>query len=92
MIHSELDNLIHSPKRLEMLAILAGADRASFAHLREQLQISEADLSRQIRRLQEAGIIKVVKLSPNPQKGTWISITPNGLDRFRNHMRLLRSL
>jgi Winged helix DNA-binding domain len=43
-----LDPVIHVPKRLAAMAILSNAPHATFRFLRDELEISESDLSKQM--------------------------------------------
>ena len=52
-----LDPVIHVPKRLAAMAMLANASTVSFRFLREQLNISESDLSKQMSTLEAAGYV-----------------------------------
>ena len=50
-----LDPIIHLPKRLAVMGILANAPSVSFRFLKEHLQLSESDLSKQMSTLESAG-------------------------------------
>lgn len=56
-----LDPIIHAPKRLAAMALLAHAHDADFKFLRERLQVSDSDLSKQMSTLAEAGYVSVSK-------------------------------
>jgi DNA-binding MarR family transcriptional regulator len=58
-----LDPLIHAPVRLQICAILAAADEAEFALVREETGVSESVLSKQVKLLADAGYVKVRKAS-----------------------------
>ena len=40
---ADLDPVIHAPKRLGVMALLAGADRADFGFVKDHLDISDDD-------------------------------------------------
>jgi hypothetical protein len=50
-----LDAIIHTPKRLAIMALLDASVDADFAFLREHFDFSESDLSKQLKLLAEAG-------------------------------------
>ena len=43
---SGLDSVIHAPKRLAAMAVLANSSTASFRFLKDYLEISDSDLSK----------------------------------------------
>ena len=51
----DLDPVIHAPKRLAAMAILANSSSTDFAFLRGYLDIAESDLSKQMATLERAG-------------------------------------
>jgi len=89
---AELDPVIHAPKRLATMAILAASEWAEFSFLRDQLEISDSDLSKQMRTLQEAGYATVVKRGTGRGGSTWYQMTGEGRRAFTAHVAALRSL
>lgn len=89
---AELDPVIHAPKRLAIMAILAASEWVDFSYLRHQLGLSESDLSKQMRALQEAAYAKVVKRGAGPGASTWFRMTREGRRAFDGHVRGLRAL
>ncbi len=55
----EFDELILSRTRLGIVSALLGGDELDFTYLRKALKLSDGNLSVQIRKLEEAGYIKV---------------------------------
>jgi hypothetical protein len=51
----QLDELIHAPVRLSIVAALAQVDEAEFAHVRDTVEISDSVLSKQATQLEKAG-------------------------------------
>jgi DNA-binding transcriptional ArsR family regulator len=45
--------------RLGILAVLAEADQADFGYLKETLELSDGNLSRHLRVLEEAGYVRI---------------------------------
>ena len=58
----EFDELILSKSRLGIISALMGGDKLDFTYLRKTLELSDGNLSVQIRKLEEAGYIKVEKV------------------------------
>jgi DNA-binding transcriptional ArsR family regulator len=53
------DELIHPATRLSIVALLAAADWAEFAFVRDQLGLSDSALSKQLSTLEEAGYVAI---------------------------------
>lgn len=87
-----LDPLIHAPKRLAAMAILAASDWAEFAFLRARLGVSDSDLSKQMKALHEAGYIRVMKRGKGPGATTWYRLRAEGRRAFEGHVAYLHSL
>ena len=75
---AELDNLILSRARLGIVSALLCGDELEFTYLRKALELSDGNLSVQIRKLEEAGYIKVKKVFVNRKPKTFCKITPKG--------------
>lgn len=56
-----LDDVVHQRARLGVLAILREADRAEFGYLRDALALSDGNLSRRLRTLEDAGYVDIHK-------------------------------
>jgi DNA-binding MarR family transcriptional regulator len=89
---ADLDPVIHAPKRLAAMAILANSSGADFAFLRDRLGISDSDLSKQMSTLEKSGYVKVTKTSRGRGGATWYRITLSGARAFRRHMDTLNAI
>ena len=87
-----LDPVIHVPKRLAAMAILANAPRASFRFLRDQLEISESDLSKQMSTLESAGYVRAAKDGHGRGASTTYAMTKEGRRAYQAHCTALRKL
>ncbi|MDQ3630408.1 MAG: transcriptional regulator [Actinomycetota bacterium] len=88
----ELDPVIHAPKRLAIMAILAASEWAEFAFLRERLELSDSDLSKQMKVLLDAGYVKITKRGRGRGASTWYRGTREGRGAFKLHVASLESL
>lgn len=89
----DIDELIHSPIRLSIMAMLAAAGETDFKFLKESLQISDSLLSKHISRLEAAGYVDVVKGYVGKRPSTWYSLTDTGRTAFgRYRTTLMRIL
>ena len=88
----QFDELILSKTRLGIIAALVGGDKLEFTYLRKALNLSDGNLSVQIRKLEEAGSIKVEKIFVERKPKTFCKITGKGQKAIRNLIRTLENL
>lgn len=87
----DLDPVIHAPKRLRIMSILAAAE-VEFAYLQERLDLSAPDLSKQMRTLVEAGYAKANKTGKGPGSSTWYRLTRSGRRAYDTYVSDMRAL
>lgn len=87
-----LDDLIHSPVRLSIMATLATAGETDFRFLREGLQISDSLLSKHAATLEASGYLRVVKGFVGKRPSTWYSLTDEGRAAFERYRRTLAEI
>jgi DNA-binding MarR family transcriptional regulator len=75
-----------------VLAVLREADRAGFAYLRDELGLTDGNLSRHLRTLEDAGYIEVLKGSEGQRPRTWVSLTRAGARALEQELKLLPAL
>lgn len=88
----QFDELILSKTRLGIISTLIRGDTLEFTYLRDLLELSDGNLSIQIRKLEEAGYIKVKKVFVNRKPKTFCKITPKGQKAVKNLIGKLESL
>jgi DNA-binding MarR family transcriptional regulator len=72
------------------VALLAGATRAEFGFVRDQVELSDSVLSKQTSALEDAGYVRVQKGFVGRRPRTWLSLTGQGRGRFARHIAALR--
>lgn len=85
----QLDRLIHEPARLMILTILAGAESVEFRFIERISGLSKGNLSSHMSKLENAGLIEVIKTFRAKRPLTTLRITPEGragLARYREHL------
>ena len=87
-----LDELIHAPVRLSIVAALAQVDEAEFAHVRDTVEVSDSVLSKQATQLEAAGYVKIRKGYVGKRPRTWLSLTPAGRTAYTGHLEALRAI
>lgn len=88
----ELDETIHQPVRLSVMAILAQSKKVDFAFLRDYLELTDSNLSRHLTALESAGYIVIDKVFEGKRPRTWLSLSPAGLTAFEKHVQALRQI
>lgn len=88
----ELDDLLGHPVRFSVVAMLAAAERAEFGFVRDNVEVTDSVLSKQMSSLEQAGYVKVSKGFVGNRPRTWLSLTKGGRRRFERHMNALREI
>jgi DNA-binding MarR family transcriptional regulator len=92
---SELNPLIHQATRLRIMAALASLEpdeKADFVFLRDQLDLTDGNLSVHLQKLEEAGYVGIEKTFEGRRPKTWVSISPEGHDAFSEHVDALEAI
>ena len=88
----KFDELILSKTRLGIIAALMSGDKLDFTYLRNALNLSDGNLGIQIRKLEEAGYIKVEKVFVGRKPKTFCKITRKGQKAVKNLISKLDAL
>ncbi|WP_435747787.1 winged helix-turn-helix domain-containing protein [Nocardioides sp. SYSU DS0663] len=88
----DLDPVIHAPKRLAAMAVLSTASSVTFPFLREHLQVSDSDLSKQMTALEKAGYVSVAKTGRGRGATTSYRLTRAGRTAYQRHRRALTAI
>lgn len=86
-----LDPVIHPPSRLPIVALLAPLDEAEFGYVRDKLEMSDSQLSKQISHLEDAGYVEVRKDYAGRRR-TWIKLSPAGRTALAKHVAALKAV
>jgi DNA-binding MarR family transcriptional regulator len=86
------DELIHPATRLSIVALLAAADWADFAFIRDQVGLSDSALSKQLTTLEEAGYVTIERPLSERRRRVRARLTPLGRDRFDGHVAALQRI
>ena len=89
---ARFDDTVHQRVRLGILTVLATADRADFAYLRESLDLTDGNLGRHLETLYEAGFVEISKAFEGRRPRTWITITRQGRTALAQHIAALRQM
>ena len=83
------DELLLSKTRLGVISALFGGDKLEFTFLRDSLNLSDGNLSVQMRKLEEAGYIKIEKIFADRKPKTFCTITNRGQKAVHNLIKKL---
>lgn len=89
-MYSDLDPLLHSQLRLAIVSILIVSEKAEFTYIKEETKAAAGNVSIQIKKLQDAGYVKVEKTFKNNYPNTMISITKKGIEAFETYVNNLK--
>lgn len=92
MSAGRFDELIHPSTRLSIVALLAAADWAEFAFLREQLALSDSALSKQLSTLEDAGYVAIDRPVRDSRRRVRAKLTAAGRTAFEGHVEALRQI
>ena len=89
---ANLDEHLTHGVRFSIAALLAQLDVADFSFVRDEIEISDSVLSRQISTLEGAGIVEVLKDFVGKRPRTRLRLTPRGREAFSAHVRALEAI
>ena len=81
--YQQLDDIIHSRIRLAIMAILVSVDQAGFIFLKDQVNVTDGNLSVHLRKLENAGYISVKKTFIARKPVSIYKITNKGRKAFK---------
>ena len=89
-MYNDLDPLLHSQLRLAIISMLVASEKVEFTHIQSETKAAAGNISIQIKKLEEAGYIKVVKSYKNNYPNTMLSITDKGVKAFESYVNSLK--
>ncbi len=92
--YPELDRVLHERARLGILScLIAGNGPVAFADLKELCDLTDGNLSRHLKALEEAGIITLDREEKDGARPTtWIAFSRGGRKRFLDYVDVLDSI
>ena len=89
---ANLDKLIHEPARLSILTALSVCESADFLSLRRLTGLSDGNLSVQLSKLEEAGLVETQKQFIAKKPNTSVKITKKGSSAVQHHWDQLNAI
>lgn len=85
----QIDEVIHGRLRLGVMAYLANAEVADFNELKSVLDVTQGNLSVQLRKLEDAGYVAIEKGFLGRKPRTQVRITSDGRKAFAAYLEAL---
>ncbi len=91
-IFAELDPMLHERGRLAIASVLAAVDSLTFTELRDQLEMTDGNLSVHLQKLEDKGYLAIDKqfVGRRPQTTCWL--TPAGRRAFERYLKQLETI
>lgn len=87
-----IDAVIHGRLRLGVMAYLAQAEAATFTELKDALKVTQGNLSKQLRTLEDAGYVDVDKRIVGRKPLTTVRMTRTGRKALKDYLAALTKL
>jgi DNA-binding MarR family transcriptional regulator len=88
-----LEKIFHEPNRLSIMSILCAAEKGmSFNEIRDECSLTDGNLSRHLKALEESGAVVVTKKFVDNKPRTTVSISAAGLERFTEYLSALSEI
>ncbi|WP_291845170.1 transcriptional regulator [Maricaulis sp.] len=89
---NSLDDVIHGKLRLAIMAYLSATRDATFGEIKSQTGATDGNLSVHLRKLEEAGYIRIDKRFVDRKPQTRAALTTEGRNAWLAYLDQLRSL
>lgn len=89
---AQLNDFLLHPVRFSILALLHHVAKAEFSVVRDEVEVSDSLLSKQISSLESAGYLAVEKRFVGKRPNTRLMLTKQGRDAFAAHLNALQAV
>jgi DNA-binding MarR family transcriptional regulator len=91
-LFQELDPVLHERGRLAIVSVLAAVDSLTFTELRDQLEMTDGNLSVHLQKLEERGYVAIAKSFVGRRPQTACRLTPIGKRAFARYLDNLEAI
>ncbi|AWB86353.1 transcriptional regulator [Mycetocola zhujimingii] len=95
-VAAEFNDVIHSPVRLRICALMRRTSELEFAVIRDTLGLNDANLSKNLKVLSEGRLVTVRKESSaartDARRLTWVALTAEGRSALEGHLAALTQI
>jgi len=92
MTAARFNDLIHAPTRLAITSLLAATEWVDFKFIRDELDLSDSALSKQLTTLEEAGYVEIRKAFVGKRPRTSAKLSRPGRVAFDQHVAALQQM
>ncbi|MFV0435749.1 MAG: transcriptional regulator [Leucobacter sp.] len=93
MSAASFDEILHTPHRLRICAMLSEVDKAEFSLIRDTLGVADSVLSKQLKVLVDARYVTLLKpTGGGGRPRTWATLTRQGRAALRDHLQALQQM
>jgi predicted transcriptional regulator len=89
-MYKDLDPLLHSQLRLAIVSLLMTSEHVNFNQIKDTTNATSGNISVQIKKLQDAGYVEVIKSFKNNYQNTSLKITNKGIKAFEDYVESLK--
>ncbi len=90
--YDALERLFHEPNRLAIMSSLVGSAGLSFGEVKETCGLTDGNLSRHLKTLEEAGVVRIEKTFVNRRPRTTVYLSDEGKQRFLQYIDALEQV
>ncbi len=91
--YSALKRVFHEPSRLAILsALITAGEGLTFQQLKQECDLTDGNLSRHLKTLEEAGVIQIEKRFVGNKPQTRVILTELGKENFLEYLKALEEV
>lgn len=91
-LFEELDPVLHERGRLAIASVLAAVESLTFTELRDQLEMTDGNLSVHLTKMEDKGYVAIDKAFVGRRPQTTCRLTPLGRKSFTRYLDHLESI
>jgi len=91
--YEALEKLFHEPNRLAIVSSVCGSTKGrTFSELKGECGLTDGNLNRHLKVLEEAGVIRIEKRFVKSKPQTTVHLSKTGLKRFNEYLAALEGV
>ena len=92
-LYDALERIFHEPSRLAIMSALCAADDGlSFAELKESCALTDGNLNRHLKVLEDSEVVRIRKSFVDSKPRTTVRLSKTGLARFNEYLSALEEV
>ncbi len=89
-MYKDLNPLLHSQLRLAIISFLVTNAKSDFNEIKDITKATSGNISIQLKKLEDAGYIKIKKGFKDNYQHTSVEITKKGIDAFEDYVEAIK--